>query len=60
MLDGEITYAEGIASRLREFIDGAGVKPTGLAACMNSPNIITRKLTLPAMNASEISAAVKF
>ena len=57
--DGEIAQPGMIARALRPFIDGAPVKPTALAACMNSPNIITRRVELPSIGEEETAPAVK-
>jgi Tfp pilus assembly PilM family ATPase len=59
VLDGEIAYCGGIVKALSDFI-GKAAPPDCVAACVNSPNIITRKVELPAVEAGEIPAAVRF
>ncbi|MCL2164781.1 MAG: PilN domain-containing protein [Oscillospiraceae bacterium] len=58
--DGEIVFADGIISVIKEYINKAPIKPDSLAISLNSPNVITRKLSMPKMSAQETSAAVEF
>jgi len=58
--DGMITYMNSVVECVNAYIGKSGVKPAGLAICVNSPDIITRNLTLPALAAAEIPPAVKF
>ena len=58
--DGAIAYMDAVVEKVKAFIGESGVKPDGLAVSINSPDIITRNLTLPALSAAEIPPAVKF
>ena len=59
--DGAIMFnMDAIVECVKAYINKAGVKPAGLGVCMNSPDIITRNLSLPPLGADEIPAAVKF
>ena len=59
--DGEIVYAEGVTSVIKEYIDrvaSSARKPTALAISLNSPNIITRKVNVPKKGSQETASAV--
>ena len=59
--DGAIMFnMDAIVECVRAYVVKAGVRPAGLGVCMNSPDIITRNLSLPPLGAEEIPAAVKF
>ena len=58
--EGAITYMDAVAECVKTYIGKSGEKPTGLAVSINSPEIITRNLTLPALAPAEIPPAVKF
>ena len=60
VVEGELAYLDAVADILNGFIVKSGVKPTSLATCVNSPNIITRNLTLPPLAAEETASAVRF
>ena len=58
--DGELAHVGKISELLKEYIGNLDIKPKSIAICINSPNIITRKIVLPFMNNLEIGAAVRF
>ena len=58
--DGAIKFMDAITDSVREYIGNSGAKPSGLAISINSPEIITRSLTLPVLTPAEIPPAVKF
>ncbi|MDR1060745.1 MAG: pilus assembly protein PilM [Clostridiales bacterium] len=60
VLDGEIAYTGGIAQVLKGYIAESGAKPDCIAACVNSPNIVTRLVRLPGVAQPEVPAAVRF
>ena len=60
VMDGAITYMDAVVECVAAFVAKSGLKPSGLAVSINSPDIITRNLTLPALAPAEIPPAVKF
>ena len=60
VVDGAIMYMDAISGDINAYIAKSGVKPDGLAVSINSPDIITRNLSLPVISEAEIPSAVKY
>jgi Tfp pilus assembly PilM family ATPase len=58
LADGEIVFADGVSQAIKDYLKEVAYKPDALAVSLNSPNVITRKLNMPKMNAQETALAV--